>query len=259
MLGAIIGDVVGSIYEWDNVTSRDFPLFDGTEKSFFTDDTICTVALADCLMNDGNPVEYLQRYCRKYPNGGYGGRFREWIQLNDPQPYNSWGNGSAMRISPVAFALQNWNEIKTKTIEFTEITHNHEFGIAGALATSEAIYLSKFAENKEFLIDIILKYFPEFDISLSLNEIRPNFKFDESCQGTVPYAMKCVLESNSFESAIRNAIWLGGDCDTTACISGGIAQAYYKEIPDWISFETFKKLPDSFIRIIHEFNYRFKL
>lgn len=257
MIGALIGDIVGSIYEFDNIETKDFPLFD--ECSFFTDDTVCTVALADCLMNNGDPVKYLQDYCQRFPSMSYGGRFAEWIYLKDPQPYYSWGNGAAMRISSVAFAFNDWEKIAFKTVDYTKITHNHPFGIDGALATSEAIHLAKTATNKEFLVDIIIKYFPDYDISLTLEEIKPNFGFNESCQGTVPYAIQCVIESNTFEEAIRNCIWLGGDCDTTACIAGAIAQSYYKEIPNWIVKEANMRLPTSFVKLIDEFNRKFKL
>lgn len=250
MIGAVIGDIVGSIYEFDNIKTKDFPLFD--ECSMMTDDTVCSVALADCLLNDGDPVKYLQDYCRRFPSMSYGYNFSRWIDSNNPKPYGSWGNGAAMRISPIAFYLDDWEEIGWKTVKYTEITHNDPHGINGALCTSEAIFLGKSATNKKYLIDVLLKYYPTFDLSLTLDMIRPHFKFDESCQGTVPYAIRCVLESVDFEDAIRNAISLGGDCDTVACIAGGIAQSYYKEIPQSLLNQANWRLPASFNDIINK-------
>lgn len=250
MIGAIIGDIVGSIYEFDNIKTKDFPLFD--ECSMMTDDTVCSVALADCLLNSGDPVKYLQDYCRRFPSMSYGYNFSRWIDSDNPKPYGSWGNGAAMRISPIAFYLNDWEEIGWKTVKYTEITHNDPQGITGALCTTEAIHFGKTAKNKEYLVDLLIKYYPTFDLSLTLNDIRPHFKFDESCQGTVPYAIRCVLESTDFEDAIRNCISLGGDCDTTACIAGAIAQSYYKEIPQWIVEQAKYRLPKTFIGIINE-------
>lgn len=250
MIGAIIGDIVGSVYEFNNIKKKDFELFN--QYSTFTDDTITTVALADCLLNNGDPVWYLQQYCRKYddPAGGYGMSFADWINSEDPKPYNSWGNGAAMRISSVAFALNDWEEIGWKTVKYTEITHNNKFGIEGALATSQAIFLGKSAKDKEYLREIINEYYPNFNKIETLDEIRKFYRFNESCLGTVPYAIKCVLDSVNFEDAIRNAISLGGDSDTLACIAGGIAEAYYKEIPNWIVEEARKRLPDDFLEVI---------
>jgi len=251
MIGAIVGDIVGSIYEWDNHRSKDFPLF--KEECFFTDDTVCTVALADCLMSDGDPVEYLQRYCRMFPNRGYGGHFQEWIELKKPEPYNSFGNGAAMRISSVAFALDNWDDIEKKTREFTEVTHNHPLGIAGALATSEAIFLAKNAVDKSFLVDLLLKYYPTFDVTETVDTLRPYYRFNETCQGTVPQALVCVLYSTDFEDAIRNAISIGGDSDTLAAIVGSIAEAYYKGVPTHIQAEAYNRIPETFQKVLYRF------
>lgn len=257
MIGAIVGDVVGSIYEWDNLRSKEFSLFQ--ETCFFTDDTVCTVALAKCLTDNGNPVEYLQTICQQYPYSGYGGMFREWINLKNPKPYHSFGNGAAMRISSIAFALDDWDEIEKKTVEYTEITHNHPQGIAGALATSEAIFRGKTATDKGYLVDILLKYYPTFDMSETVDSLRNHYRFNETCQGTVPQAILCVLFSTDFEDAIRNAISIGGDSDTVACIAGAIAEAYYKGVPHWIREETMEKLPDSFKDIIKQYHKRFNL
>lgn len=256
MLGAIVGDIVGSIYEWDNIKTKKFPLFQDT--CFFTDDTVCTVALADCIMNEGNPTEYLQDYCRKYPNRGYGGMFADWIELNNPQPYHSFGNGSAMRISPVANYLNDWDIIEKKTIEYTEVTHNHSQGVIGAMAVSEAIFKGRNQSkdsypNKEYLVDILMKYYPSFDVSETVDSLRTWYRFNETCQGTVPQALICTIYSTSFEDAIRNAISIGGDSDTLAAIVGSMAEAFYGEIPDVIVDQTMRRLPKEFISIIQNF------
>jgi len=256
MIGAIIGDVVGSIYEFDNIRTKDFPLFD--DCSMYTDDTVCTVALAACLMNDGDPTVYLQEFCRMYPAMSYGSMFGYWIDNPNPKPYNSFGNGAAMRISSVAFALNDWDEIGKKAVEFTSVTHNHPLGIDGALATCEAIHLGKTATDKGYLFDILLKYYPTFDMTETVDSLRTHYRFNETCQGTVPQAILCVIQSTDFEDAIRNAISIGGDSDTVACIAGGIAEAYYKEIPDWIIKETMNRIPVPFVEIIQRFNKQYK-
>jgi ADP-ribosyl-[dinitrogen reductase] hydrolase len=257
MIGAVAGDIIGSIYEWDNHRSKDFPLF--KDECFFTDDTVCTVALADCLMSGGDSTKYLQDYCRKFPNRGYGGMFNQWIDYKNPAPYNSYGNGAAMRISPVAFALNDWEQIEKKTIEFTEVTHNHPLGIAGALATSEAIFKAKTATDKSFLVDILTKYYPTFDMTETVDSLRKHYQFNETCQGTVPQALICVIYSTDFEDAIRNAISIGGDSDTLACIVGGIAEAYYKGVPNNIQAQVFNRLPPSFVEVITKFKETYKL
>ncbi|HHU18615.1 MAG TPA: ADP-ribosylglycohydrolase family protein [Clostridiales bacterium] len=257
MLGAIIGDIVGSVYEWNNIKTKDFPLF--RDDCFFTDDTVMTIAAADAIMNGGGLDDFIDAYKkwgRLYPDSGYGGRFGSWIHSDDRKPYNSWGNGSAMRVSPCAWVLNcgfyartgcwpsNGWECVTRS---AEVTHNHPEGIKGAQATAAAIFLSRFyAEGHSFdyckpwsleelkaeikkLIESNLGY----DLSRTLDEIRPTYRFNESCQETVPQAIIAFLESTDFEDAIRNAISLGGDSDTLAAITGSIAEAAYG-IPDWI-------------------------
>ena len=257
MLGAIIGDIVGSVYEWHNIKTKDFPLF--RDECFFTDDTVMTIATADAIMNGGeadNFIEAYKKWGRLYPEAGYGGRFGSWIHSGDRKPYNSWGNGSAMRVSPCAWVMNcgfygrtgcwpsnGWECV----IKSAEVTHNHPEGIKGAQATAAAIFLSRFyagghafdycqpwsleelkAEMKK-LIESNLGY----DLSRTLDEIRPTYRFNESCQDTVPQAIIAFLESTDFEDAIRNAISLGGDSDTLAAITGSIAEAAYG-VPDWI-------------------------
>lgn len=262
MIGAIIGDVVGSVYEFNNIKTKDFPLF--SNYSTYTDDTITTVALADCLINNGMPFDYLQKYCNMYddPAGGYGGMFADWVFSDKKEPYNSYGNGAAMRISPVGYAFNDWDLIKEKTIEYTSITHNHPKGIEGALCVSEAIFEGRNRSregypNKQYLVDLLLKYYPTYDISETVDTLRPYYRFNETCQGTVPQAITCVIYSTSFEDAIKNAISIGGDSDTLACITGAIAEAFYEEIPDWIIHETFLRIPEPFLTVIDKFKEKY--
>tara|TARA_R110000868_G_scaffold320909_12_gene581954 strand:+ start:1096 stop:1887 length:792 start_codon:yes stop_codon:yes gene_type:complete len=255
MIGAIVGDIVGSIYEWDNIKTKDFPLF--KDECFYTDDTVCTLALADCLMSRGNPTKYLQDYCRRYPGRGYGGMFKEWIYLENPKPYYSYGNGAAMRISSLGLGLSDWDEIEKKVIEYTSVTHNHPLGLAGALATSEAIFKGKTATDKGYLVDVLMKYYPTFNISETVDTLRPHYSFNETCQGTVPQAIICVLYSTDFEDAIRNAISLGGDSDTLAAIAGSIAEAFYKGVPLSIKEQALNKLTGNFRKVVEDFYYVF--
>lgn len=251
MLGAIIGDVIGSVYEWDNIKTKDFPLI--TDTNFYTDDTVCTVALADCLLQyDGNPTLYLQWYCRKYEGRGYGSMFSRWVDSDSPKPYDSFGNGAAMRISSVAHLLNDWETIRKVTQKYTSVTHNHPLGIDGAMAVSESIYEGKSTKDKSILNYILTKYYPKFDLNQTLDSIRPTYEFNETCQETVPQAIMCVIESTSFEDAIRNAISLGGDSDTLACITGSIAEAFYP-IPLSLQFKVMSILPDEFNEIIFNF------
>lgn len=241
MLGAIIGDIVGSIYERYGIKTKDFPLFGQNNR--FTDDTVCTVAVADILLNDLPPAETMQKWCQRYPRAGYGGNFRKWIRLVSPTPYNSYGNGSAMRVSPVAFLNQDNLENALNTSDkVTEITHNHPEGIKGARATTHAIWLAFRNEKQDTIRECISREYG-YDLSMSVDEIRPDYSFDVTCQGSVPQAITCVLESTSFEDAIRNAISLGGDSDTLAAIAGPIAEAMYG-IPE----ELIKKVKRSYIK-----------
>lgn len=239
MFGAIVGDIVGSIYEFNNCKSKEFPLF--TDQSFFTDDTVCTIAIADALINDKDPTYCLLDWCKSFPDRGYGGMFRQWIESSNPKPYNSFGNGSAMRISSIVRAATNEAHLFELSDRFTEITHNHEEGLKGARATALAIYL---ARNGERHLEIKRKIENEFlyDLSQSVDEIRYHYSFDETCQGSVPQAIRCYLEASSFEDAIRNAISIGGDSDTIAAITGSIAEARW-QIPDQIAVEAWRRLP----------------
>ncbi len=227
MLGAIIGDIVGSVYEWHNIKRKDFELF--RDDCFFTDDSVMTVAVAEALMNGGRPDDYIdtmKKYGRLYPNAGYGGNFYSWIFSGEREPYNSWGNGSAMRVSPVAWYYNNLNEVENNAEVCASVTHNHPEGIKGAKATAAAIYLARTGKTQEDIKRYIENTYG-YDLNRKLNEIRPTYRFNESCQKTVPEAIIAYLESTGYEDAIRNAISLGGDSDTLAAITGSIAEAAY--------------------------------
>lgn len=254
MLGAIIGDVVGSRFEFCNYKATDFELF--TPESVFTDDTVCSVAVADWI-NRGcqdNLVEIMRHWCHKYPYAGYGGMFVQWLDPRiEPSPYNSWGNGSAMRVSAVGWAFRTLEETLEYAKRSAEITHNHPEGIKGAQATAAAIFLARTTKNKEKIKAYIEQTFG-YDLSQTCDEIRPVYEFNESCQGTVPQAIVAFLESKNFEHAIRLAISLGGDSDTLAAITGSIAEAFYGEIPPEILLQVGAKLPREFVDvfIIHK-------
>lgn len=251
MTGAIAGDIIGSVYEFDNIKTTDFPLF--TNESDYTDDTIMTVAVADWLLNGGDLAKVMQRYGREYPypTGGYGGRFSGWLREKDPLPYNSWGNGSAMRVSAVGWMFDSLEKTLEVAKETAIVTHNHPEGIKGAQATAAAIYLARTGKSKQDIKQYIETAF-SYDLGRTCDEIRPFYRFNESCQGTVPEAIIAFLDSSDFEDAIRLAVSLGGDCDTLACITGGIAEAFYG-IPEDIERQVYDKLPGTFQKVIKEF------
>jgi len=224
MIGAIAGDIIGSVYEWNNIKTKQFDLF--APNCFFTDDTVLTVALAESILTGTDYASLMRDYYRRYPEAGYGGLFHRWAQAHKFEPYNSWGNGAAMRISSVGFAFNTLDEVLARAAEYTAVTHNHAEGIKGAQATAAAIFLARTGHTKADIRHYASATF-HYDLSRSVDEIRPTYRFDESCQGTVPQAIVCFLESTDFEDAIRNAISLGGDSDTLACITGGIAHAHY--------------------------------
>src|SRR5215469_16808161 len=224
MIGAIAGDIIGSVYEFEGIKSKQFDLF--SPDCCFTDDTVLTVALAESILTGNDYASLMRTYYRRYPDAGYGGLFHQWAQAGESRPYNSWGNGAAMRISAVGFAFDTLDEVLVRASEYTAVTHNHTEGIKGAQATAAAIFLARTGNTKADIKHYTTAAF-HYDLSRSVDELRPGYGFDESCQGTVPQAIVCFLESTDFEDAIRNAISLGGDSDTLACITGGIAQAYY--------------------------------
>lgn len=241
MIGAIIGDIVGSRFEWRNCKSKDFTFLVGGHESHcpccFTDDTVMTVAIADAIMrwkesNDDSmdalsmeAIESMQKFGVLYPRAGYGSAFCQWLSLKYPKPYNSWGNGAAMRVSACGWAGRTVEEVKNLSYAVTRVTHNHPEGIKGAEATAVATFLARTGESMGQIRDVIIRNY--YSIDFTLDEIRPVYKFDVSCQGSVPQALQAFFESSSFEDAIRNAVSIGGDSDTIAAICGAVAGAYY--------------------------------
>jgi ADP-ribosylglycohydrolase len=256
MLGAIVGDIIGSSYEFEGLKSTTFPLF--TSSSRFTDDTVLTVAVADCLLHDRDYAKTFKEYGQRYPDAGYGGMFGNWLQSSDLKPYNSYGNGSAMRVSPVACAFDTIDDVLREAERSASPTHNHPEGIKGAQAIASAIFLARTGTVKKDIRAFIEKRF-KYDLGRTLDEIRPQYRFDETCQGSVPEAIIAFLESTDYEDAIRKAISLGGDADTLACMAGGIAEAYYKKIPLNIVHRAKKILDKELLAIEDEFTGRFGL
>jgi ADP-ribosylglycohydrolase len=258
MLGAIAGDIIGSVYEgWrSRIKTTDFPLFQ--TRSRFTDDTVLTVAVADAILNGQHYGLAIKRYGLKYPNAGYGEAFYNWLRAQSIEPYNSWGNGSAMRVSPVGFAFTGVDAVLSEAEKTAIVSHNHPEGVRGAQAVALAVYFAKTGCTKEEIKrEICLRF--GYDLSQTLERIRPTYQFDVSCQGSVPQSIIAFLESDSVESAIRNAISLGGDSDTMACIAGGIAEAYYKDIPEEIMNQVRMRLPEDLLMIFDQFRHQFPL
>ena len=253
MIGAIIGDIAGSRFEFDNNKSVDFKLFH--HDCDYTDDSICTIATMDWLLNRRNEGygSVLQSWCRKYnnPMGGYGGSFAVWVRSNSPKPYDSWGNGSAMRVSPVGLFFDSIEDVRSAAEATAVITHNHPEGIKGAMATASAIFLARTTKDKSIIREYITKEF-NYDLARSCDDIRPTYQFNESCHGTVPEAIIAFLDSTTFEQAIRLAVSLGGDSDTLTCITGGIAEAYYG-VPEQIEQQALAYLPTEIQIILTKF------
>ena len=252
MLGAIAGDIIGSAYEFDSIKHKDFPLF--TDRSAFTDDTILSVAVAEVILKGGSYSEAIKRYAQAYPNpvGSYGARFQQWAASSTMEPYNSWGNGSAMRVSAVGFAYDEMAQVLDVAKQTAEVTHNHPEGIKGAQATAAAILLAKRGQRKDQIKAFVESTFG-YDLGRSLKEIRPTYSFNESCQQTVPESIIAFLESTDYEDAIRNTISLGGDTDTMGSITGGIAEAYYGGVPDDIVQETLSRLDEPLKKVTLRF------
>lgn len=239
MLGAIAGDIIGSVYEHCPVKTKNFPLFGS--NSCFTDDTVLTVATAHALLTNGDYQAAYQLYGQNWPDAGYGGTFRKWLGQIHPKPYDSWGNGSAMRISPIGFCLGSEEEVLEESKKSAVVTHNHPEGIKGAQSVALSIYLVRKGADKATLREEIEGRFG-YDLQARLDDIRPEYSFDVSCQGSVPQSIIAFLESSDIEDAIRNAISLGGDADTMACIAGGIAEAFYGDLPEPIWKQTTSRL-----------------
>ena len=261
MYGAILGDIIGSPYEFDRGNkTKDFPLF--SRYSEFTDDTVMTIAVADAFlpvqpdMEDDTirqrVVAKMQKYGRLYPQAGYGGRFRHWLRDQHPQPYNSWGNGSAMRISSIGWLYNDLETVHRMARLSAEVTHNHPEGIKGAEATASAIFLARTGSTKAEIKAYIEENF-HYDLSRTCDEIRPDYYHVESCQETVPEAITAFLEGQSFEDVIRTAVSLGGDCDTLTCIAGSMAEAFYG-VPEELKTECRKRLPGDLQEVLIRFD-----
>ncbi len=251
MVGTIVGDIIGSVYEGSQARATNFKLF--TAYSHFTDDTVMTLATADTLLHGGAYPENYKMYGRNFPNRGYGGRFKQWLASDDLAPYQSYGNGSAMRVSPVGFAFNKLYEVLSEAKESASATHDHPEGIKGAEAIASAIFLAREGKSKEEIRTYIADTFG-YNLQRTIAQIRPTYTFDASCQGTVPEAIVAFLDSHNFESCIRLAVSLGGDVDTLAAMAGGIAQAYYGKIPyDMVYFAQYK-LGKQLWELVEEFN-----
>lgn len=252
IIGAVIGDIVGSRFERDDINpkSTDFDLF--TSKNRFTDDTVLTVAVADWLMTGGDIAAMLRKWGHKYPFCGFGPRFRQWLYADTPEPCNSYGNGSAMRVSPIGFRARTLEEAAALAERSAEVTHNHPLGLTGAKATATAIFLARTGASKDEIRNCIERDF-DYDLRFGCDLIRPKYRFNVTCQGTCPHAIAAFLDSTDYESAIRLAVSLGGDSDTLACIAGGIAAAFYG-VPDNLTEQAMEYLPYDLAKVICRFD-----
>ena len=264
MIGAVIGDIAGSVYEWNNIKTKEFTIFGwhGGKRCHFTDDTVMTMAVAKAVLVSRddrsdlseNAAMYLQLLARSYPGAGYGRRFREWMYSDDPQPYWSFGNGSAMRVSPVAYAARDLDDALAMSDAVTRVTHDHPEGLKGARAVTACIWLALHGGTKEEIRDLAEKEY--YELNRTLDEIRPRYEFRSSCQESVPQAIEAFLESEDFEDAIRNAISIGGDSDTIAAIAGSIAEAYYGA-PDGLREKAEERLDPELLGILRDFEDRY--
>lgn len=250
MIGAIIGDIVGSRFEFNPTNDYNFTLF--TKECSFTDDTICTVAVADAIMRKADYGKSMHEWCNKYPfpMGGYGGRFAAWVQRRDPQPYGSFGNGAAMRVSPVTKAFDIEKEVLEQAEATAACTHNHREGIKGAQTTALAGWLARHEKDKQKIIDKCLQFSGYLINNIKLEDVQN--RFDETCQGTVPVALWIIQQSESFEDAIRKAVSLGADADTLGAIVGGIAENLWG-VPEEIVTQAMTFLPDEMKTVVDKF------
>jgi ADP-ribosylglycohydrolase len=250
MIGAIAGDIIGSVYERQRIKIEEFPLFG--RESRFTDDTVMTVAVADCLLTGKEYAATFREYGTRYPHAGYGASFGKWLVTSGMGPYDSFGNGSAMRVSPVGFAAGSLNEALAEAARSAAVSHNHPEGIKGAQAVAAAIFLARQGLSKEEIRDHVGREFG-YDLHHTIDRIRPGYQFDLTCQGTVPEALVAFFDSTDYEDAIRKAISLGGDSDTLACITGGVAQAFYRQIPAVIIREVRSRLTPDLRTVVDTF------
>jgi len=256
MIGALIGDIIGSAYEFMATKETDFPLF--TKWTRFTDDSVLTIAVADCILTGAGYVDKFHEYTEAYPNRIYGAGFMHWVESGSRDPYNSWGNGSAMRVSPIGYAFNDYESVLDEAKRSAEVTHNHPEGIKGAQATALSIFIARTGSSKDEIREIIASQFG-YDLDRTIEGIRPGYEFNESCQGTVPEAIIAFLDSDDYESSIRLAISLGGDADTLACITGGIAGAFYGGVPTDIAEPALDMLDDRLRDVVDRFCSRFNV
>lgn len=256
MIGVIAGDVVGSVHEHGLMKSTDFPLFDPLSR--FTDDTVLTVATAYAILT-GTPYDAAYReFGRQYPHAGYGSSFYAWLQEDEGRPYGSWGNGSAMRVAPVGLAFDTVHDVLLEAERSAAVTHNHAEGVKGAQATALAVFMARSGSSKEEIRATVSQRFG-YDLQRTVDQIRPGYEWDVSCQQSVPEAIVAFLDSSDVEGAIRLAVSLGGDSDTQAAIAGGIAEAFYKRVPDSMVKAVRERLPPRFIEVIDAFREAFPL
>jgi ADP-ribosylglycohydrolase len=248
--GAIIGDIIGSAYEFNPIKTKDFELF--PPKARFTDDSVLTIATAVAILQRRSYKEVYAEFTAKYPKRGYGGRFAKWIESAEKEPYNSFGNGSAMRISPVGWAFPSLIKTMDEAEKSAEVTHNHERGIMGAKAVAGSIFLARNGSSKDD-IKHFLKSECHYDIGHKISKIREIAVFDETCPLSVEQAIDCFLQADSFEDSVRNAVSLGADADTQACIAGSIAEAFYQRIPTQLISQSMMYLSEELKNIVTDF------
>ncbi len=253
MIGAIAGDIIGSAHEFSGTKTTVFPLF--PLRARFTDDTVLSIATAEKLLTGGDYAALYRKWGNKYPGAGYGGRFKEWLQGPGSGPYNSFGNGSAMRVSPVGFACRTLKETLDEAARSAAVTHNHPEGIKGAQAVAAAIFLARKGKTKRDIAGYVSGF--GYRLGVPVAETRKTYSFDETCQGSVPQALDCFLESKNYEDAIRKAVSIGGDADTLACITGGIAQAFYGSVPARIAIRARGMLPVEMQEVLQAFEKKY--
>ena len=252
MIGAIAGDMIGSPFERHPIKTMDIAM----RVCGFTDDTVLTVAVADAILTGRDFADQIKAFTGCHPHAGYGGGFRKWMRSWENKPYHSFGNGAAMRVSPVGFAFDTLDEVLAQARRSAEVTHNHPEGIKGAQATALAVFLARQGADKESIRSEIQDRF-DYDLDRTVETIRPAYRFDVSCQGSVPESIIAFLDSEDYETAVKNAISLGGDADTMACIAGGIAQAYYKSIPARIVAAVRGGLTPDLLAVVDSFNAKY--
>lgn len=249
MIGAIAGDIIGSPYEWHPIKTKDFPLFSDASK--FTDDTVLAIATADAILNRKSYLSAYKEYPKLFPGRGYGDNFIRWVGSRSEEPYNSFGNGSAMRVSPIGWLFEDVDRVLEEAKKSAEVTHNHPEGIKGAQAVALAVFLARKGIKKDMIKTELEKRF-QYNLGRTLEDIRPDYKFDVTCQGSVPESIISFLYADSLEDSIRNAVSLGGDSDTMACIAGSIAEAYYRKVPGIIAEGVRSRLDFRLVRILEE-------